>query len=348
MEVKVPADAPTSVRVSVTDLSEIGRARRAAQAVATEMGLGADLTANIGLIATELATNLVRHAHDGAVLVRAIDDIARRGVEVLAVDKGPGIRDVTRAMHDGYSTAGTRGTGLGAVRRLASEFDVYSMVDSGTALVARVWAPSPPAPHATAPVAKRYAVGAVCVPIPGETECGDAWLVEQSAATVRIAVVDGLGHGHEAARAAAEALRAVRAAGDAAPADIVQAAHGPLRATRGAAIAIARIEAQASTVHFAGIGNIAATIVGPASTRSMASHSGILGHQLRQVREFSYDWPAAGYLVLHTDGLSARWRPDAYPGLIGHDPALVAGVLHRDFARPRDDATILVVRDAAR
>jgi anti-sigma regulatory factor (Ser/Thr protein kinase) len=337
------ADAPTSVRVSVTDLSEIGRARRAAQAVATEVGLGEDVTANVGLIATELATNLVRHAREGALLVRPLREATRRGVEVLTVDKGPGIRDLGRAMHDGFSTAGTRGTGLGAIRRLASEFDVYSSVESGSAFVARVWVTQPgPA------TVRRYPVGAVCVPIAGEFECGDSWLVEQDVAAARVVVVDGLGHGHEAAYAASEALRVIRSAGDASPADVVQSVHDPLRATRGAAIAVAAIDAGSSTVRFAGIGNINAMIVGASSSRSLASHSGILGHQLRQVREFSYDWPAESYLVLHSDGLSARWRADAYPGLLGHDPAIVAGVLHRDFARSRDDATILVVRDATR
>ncbi len=112
-------------------------------------------------------------------------------------------------------------------------------------------------------------------------------------------------------------------------------------------MAVAKIDRRSSEVQFAGIGNIAGTIVGPTSTHSMASHSGIVGHQMRHVRQFSYQWPSRGYMVMHSDGLSARWRADAYPGLIGHDPAIVAAVLHRDFARARDDATILVVRDAA-
>jgi anti-sigma regulatory factor (Ser/Thr protein kinase) len=340
-------EVTTSVRVPVSDASEVGRARRAATNIATQMALGAERTSDVALIATELATNLVRHAKDGVVLVRPIDDPTRRGVEVLAVDKGPGIRDITRAMHDGYSTAGTAGAGLGAVRRLATEFDVYSLVASGTALVARVWEARPARPPLPADRA-RYAVGAVCLPIAGESACGDSWSIEQGASRVRVVVVDGLGHGREAALAASEALRVAHESGDASPADVVQSIHGPLRATRGAAIAVASIDQHASTVHFAGIGNIAGAIVGPRSSKSLASHSGIVGHQMRTVKEFSYDWAADSYLILHSDGLSAKWRADAYPGLVGHDPAILAGVLHRDFARVRDDATILVVRDAVR
>lgn len=335
----------TSVRVAMDDVSQIGRARRVAMAMATDLGIRADVTGNIGLVATELATNLVRHARDGAIMVRPLIESQRRGVEMLAVDKGPGIRDINAAMRDGYSTAGTAGTGLGAVRRISSEFDLYSAVDSGTVLMVRLWDPSSQRPRATADGS--YAVGAVCVPMSGESECGDAWVVEQRESAVLVTVVDGLGHGHEAAVASSEALRVVREMADAAsPADIVHAAHGPLRATRGAAMAVATIDRRLSTVQFAGIGNIVGTILGTSSTKSMASHSGIVGHQMRQVRQFSYEWPARGYMVLHSDGLSARWRADAYPGLIGHDPAILAAVLHRDFARSRDDATVLVVHDA--
>ena len=338
------ADTATSVRVTLDDVSQVGRARRAALAVASDLGIAADIAGNIGLVATELATNLVRHAREGAVIVRPLEDPPRRGVEMLAVDKGPGIRDVAVAMRDGFSTAGTPGTGLGAVRRISSEFDVYSTVDSGTVLVARLWDPGVPRGDSAN---GRYVVGAVCVPMSGESECGDSWVVQQNASVVRVAIVDGLGHGHEAAVAASEAMRVVRELGDASPVDVVQSAHGPLRATRGAAIAVATIDRRSSVVEFAGIGNIVGTILGASSTKSLASHAGIVGHQMRHVHQFTYDWPSHGYLVLHSDGLSARWRADAYPGLIGHDPAILAGVLHRDFARTRDDATVLVVHDAA-
>ena len=72
-----------------------------------------------------------------------------RGVEILALDKGPGIRDLERSLRDGYSTAGGAGTGLGAISRLSSEFDVYSPPGKGTALLARIW---PGEPHSPPPV----------------------------------------------------------------------------------------------------------------------------------------------------------------------------------------------------
>jgi hypothetical protein len=69
---------------------------------------------------------------------------------------------------------------------------------------------------------------------------------------------------------------------------------------------------------------------------------------MRRVQEFSYPWEPDATLVVHSDGLSTRWRPESYPGLQRHDPAVMAGVLFRDFARARDDASVIVVREARR
>ncbi len=66
----------------------------------------------------------------------------------------------------------------------------------------------------------------------------------------------------------------------------------------------------------------------------------------RKFQEFAYPFPKGATLVMHSDGLISRWTLDAYPGLAAHDPALVAGVLYRDFQRGRDDVTVLVARGA--
>ena len=66
---------------------------------------------------------------------------------------------------------------------------------------------------------------------------------------------------------------------------------------------------------------------------------------MRTLHEYRGDWASGATLVLHTDGINTRWRTDAYPGIVRHDPALLAGVLFRDAARGRDDATAVVVRE---
>ncbi|MHB1223955.1 MAG: SpoIIE family protein phosphatase, partial [Gemmatimonadaceae bacterium] len=262
---------------------------------------------------------------------------------------GPGITNVGRAMEDGFSSAGTAGRGLGAIRRMAADFDLYSRPavnrdGAGTMMLARVW--SAAAARIRAASAARMEVGVVCVAIAGERDCGDSWVVLHTRHRTLVAVVDGLGHGPGAAAASAEAIRVIRESPGSSPADLVHAAHGALRATRGAAMAVAAVHHGRGTVTFAGVGNIAAGLHSPdGGTRSFASHNGTVGHVVRKVQEFQHDWDAGGVLLMHSDGINTRWRLDAYPGLLHHDPALVAGAIYRDAARGRDDATVVVLAD---
>ena len=325
--------------MTVTDPSQVGEARRTAAVLATQAGLDETERGTLAVVITELATNLARYAREGVLVLRTIGVPGRCGVEMLALDKGPGILDLNKAMADGYSSGGTAGKGLGAVHRMASEFDVISS-PTGTALLARVWS----AAGTRARAAEPRTDGVVCTAIQGERACGDGWLVVHGDSRTLAVIVDGLGHGIEAAKAADEALRIVREHVDAAPAAIIQAAHGALRATRGAAMAVADLRPASGEVRFAGVGNIAGSIVGRDGTKSMASHNGTVGHSMTKVQEFSYAYPADACVIMHSDGIQTRWRLDAYPGLQLRHPALVAGVLHRDFLRGRDDATVLALR----
>lgn len=334
------AGGPISSVVPIEDESNVGAARRSAAALSTRAGLGETEHGAFAVIVTEAATNLARHAKEGLLALRVVGTPPDAGVELLALDRSPGIYDINRAMGDGYSTSGTAGHGLGAIRRMASEFDIYSSPDGGTALLARVWPPS----RTRQRRATSYVDGVVCVPYAGEWTCGDAWSLIRTPNGVQAVVVDGLGHGAEAARAADEALRIVRECEGWSPARTIEAAHGPLRATRGAAIAVAEVVASEQVLYFAGVGNISGTIVSRGKSRGLTSHNGTVGFALHKVQEFTYPWQDNACLVMHSDGITSRARADAYPGLAERHPAIVAGVIFRDFNRGRDDATVLVVR----
>jgi anti-sigma regulatory factor (Ser/Thr protein kinase) len=333
-----PQGGPMSLVLPVEDATRVGEARRAAVALADRVRLGEDAGGRLALVVTELATNLARHAREGMLLLRATE--SRDAVEVLSLDRGPGIADLGSALSDGYSTGGTRGAGLGAVRRVAQEFDVQTGAGVGSAIVVRVGAITRQPQAST--------LGAVCVPYPGESHCGDAWLVRDEGGQCTVALIDGLGHGASAAVAAhaarEEVIRILAAAPRTTAAALLEAMHGALRSTRGAAASVAAIDHAAGTIEFAGIGNVAGAIVTAADQRALVSHNGILGHQVRKVQAFTSPWPAGATLVMHSDGLSMRWRADQYPGLVTRDPALLAGVLYRDHARGRDDATVIAIR----
>ena len=320
--------------IVVTDASQIGEARRAATRLARACALDETLTGSVAIVATELATNLVRYARDGRVYLRAVTRAGLTAIEVLSIDAGPGMSDVQRCLQDGYSTGGTSGTGLGAVRRIAAEFDIHSAAGAGTVVVARV---GPAWPGA------RLSWAALSSTAPGEDRCGDDWAVSDDDERLAVVVADGLGHGPLAAEAAAAVCDAFRAAPFDAPARICERAHIRARATRGAAMAAAAIDN--ATLRFAGVGNIAGTLFRGGDTRGLTSQNGTVGVQVRRIQEFEYPWGPGAVMVLQSDGLISRWSFDAYAGLSGRHPAVIAGVLLRDCLRGRDDATVVVVRD---
>ena len=337
-------DLETGIAIAIDDSSQIGEARRSAGAVAAASGLSATEAGRFAIIATEAATNIAKHAARGEIMLRSVVGQGVRAVDLVAIDSGPGIPDLHRALSDGYSTAGSPGHGLGAMARLATEFDIFTGPGIGTVLTARI-----EGDRSAAQPRDAFEVGAVRVPKRGESECGDSWGIvvgEDGRATLTVA--DGLGHGISAAEAS---WRAVELGGEHAggsPSTVMAAIHAGLRRTRGAAVAVAELTPSDGCVRFCGLGNIAGAVVGPHSSRSFVSLNGIAGHEMRKIQEFEYPWPTDALVILHSDGISPRWDLARYPGLAQRRASVVAGVLYRDFSRGRDDALVVVVRPVTR
>jgi anti-sigma regulatory factor (Ser/Thr protein kinase) len=328
--------------VPVTDASYVAGARREVENQARAINLGSDGIGRAALIATELATNLVRHGGGGQLLVRPLPTAAVTGLELIAIDGGPGIRDIGHSLRDGVSTGGTSGTGLGAIRRQADEFDIASTPRQGTAVLARVWPNHKPVAEAG------IQVGVVCVAKQEEQICGDAWGVLPGQTKAVALVADGLGHGPLASQASQEARRLFMRGDDPSPIAAVQKIHAGLGATRGAAVAVVSLDLAANRAVFSGIGNIAGLVTAGGQTRRFVSMNGIAGHSAERFREFVYPCEGPGLvLVIHSDGLSTNWSFDRYTGLMARHPALIAAVLYRDAGRSRDDATVLVLKRVA-
>jgi anti-sigma regulatory factor (Ser/Thr protein kinase) len=333
-----------SVALPILEPSQAGEARRKAIALAIRLGFNETEQGKVGIVVTELANNLVRHARDGELLLQARTRNDVTGIEILSLDKGPGMSNIDQCLRDGFSTAGTSGNGLGAVSRLSSVFDIYSVPDVGTAILTQLWASS----VLETPPNEKLEIGAVCLPKTGEEVSGDAWASHQEDNRSLLLVADGLGHGPLAANASLEAVRIFRENNFMSASSIIEAAHGALRSTRGAVLAIAEVDFERQEVRFAGIGNIAGTILSQEGSYYMVSYNGTVGHEVRKIQEFTYQWPQEGLLVMHSDGLKTQWRLDRYPGLMHKHPSLIAGVLYRDFNRGRDDVTVLVAREEER
>lgn len=322
---------------AIVHASDISATRRAGQSLADQLGFDETAAGRLAIIITEAATNILKHAKEGTVLLTPFQFGEMRRIGVLALDQGPGIANLHLSLLDGISTAGTSGNGLGAMRRLADDFDAYSQPGKGSVFYMSVNGPG-------AGTAEPVAFGAVCVPKIGEENCGDAWTLVFNPHSATFLCVDGLGHGEDAAEAAQAAVAVLTERPALQPKALIEQAHLYLRGTRGAALFAAEFVAETDELHYAGIGNISACLVDYESRKQLMSHNGIVGHNMRRIQQLSVRWPHETLYVMHSDGLSTQWSINPYPGLYACHPAVIAGVLYRDYVRGRDDVTVFVAR----
>ncbi|WNZ14111.1 ATP-binding SpoIIE family protein phosphatase [Streptomyces sp. 11x1] len=345
---------PRVWEVPVHDSTRVRDARVAAEAAAARAGLDEGRAAGCALVATELATNLLKHAGGGLILLDVVSrpdpdraDGAAPMVQIVAIDHGPGVRDIAGALRDGFSTTSSLGAGLGTCRRVADDFDLHSTVGRGTIALARLGTrkgrrakPASPAPAVRA--------GGVNVPFAGAEFSGDAWAWVRSGDLTTLMLADGLGHGVAAARASSAAVQQLYRAPELPPAQLLRRLEGALRDTRGAAVAVAQLDLSARRLLFAGIGNIGARLRTGAQWQSLLSRPGIVGaHRAAHLPQHEVAWGDDRLLVLHSDGLPSRWSPGPAAHSPSLDPAVIAAVIVRDASSParpvRDDTTVAVL-----
>jgi anti-sigma regulatory factor (Ser/Thr protein kinase) len=347
--------------MEVTDEAQVGAVRRAVHSFARRVGFTERELAEIDIVVQEIGTNAARYAAGGGWIHFSKTLGAEPGLEIFYWDKGPGIPDIERAVRDGVSSGGSLGAGLGAVRRLMDEFDVYSTTRGevtarlaaaqgrrrtthGTALLCRKWVEAARLERHHASTARR--VGVWSRPRPGETANGDAYFIRRRAGRLLLAAVDGLGHGHGAQEAAHAALEILGAWHGEGLEELFPRAHERLRATRGAVMGACIVDSRHDNFTYAGVGNVEVRVLGAPQPVRPISTNGTLGARLGNVRVWSYPWPEGATVVLTTDGLSANWDISDYPGLLAKSPQLLAGILLRDYGRDSDDATVLIARPA--
>lgn len=319
----------------VEEASRVSEVRRSAQTMAREQGMDETMCGRVAVIATELCTNLFKHASGGEIFLSERTGSGEPGIEFIALDCGPGMADVSACVTDGFSTSKTAGTGLGAVARLSQGLDIYSQPTLGTVVVAQIGGGGG---------AGRFDVGGVVKPMRGEDVSGDAWAYREQNGKLTVLVADGLGHGIMAARASAEAVAAFQGARDLAPGAVLDTVHRALRSTRGAAVAVLGVDSLNGAVQFAGLGNIGAVLAGGGKPRSMVSHSGTAGYGTPRIQTFAYELPVGGVAVMHSDGLTTSWNLDSFPHLCEHSASAMAATLYRGASRNRDDTCVVVIK----
>jgi anti-sigma regulatory factor (Ser/Thr protein kinase) len=328
-----------SLALPIQDASQAGEARRLVAAWSQGRGWGQEMAGRVAIVVTELGRNLALHTQGGTLLVRSLSQGSAKGVEILSLDSGPGVANFHECLRDGHSTAGTAGTGLGAVKRASQVFATHSQPGIRTALLSEVWAD--PSDFSAG---GHWRCGAVSVTMPGELVCGDSWAEQYGPPDViRLMMADGLGHGEFAAEASARAMEIFERSPRIELTALLKQMHDGMRSTRGAAISIAEIDLARELVAYVGVGNIFSRIVTHNSATGLTSMNGIVGVQCRAYRLYTYPWPRGGALIMTSDGLKSHWQLGKYPGLLERPPGLIAGVLYRDYSRGSDDTTVLVV-----
>jgi len=336
---------PSHRRFSVAHAADVGAVRRAVNGYADRLRMGPEVVDRAEQAATELAANLLQHALGGGwILARPLPPSA---VEILAVDRGPGISDMAAAAGGRSRRRVGLGCGLPAVARASSYFDidtgpgrpttVLAVVASGDA--ARAAAPRPPrSPRCWAGVS----VGL-------DEACGDGWAVAEAGGGTTVAVIDGLGHGVHASLAADAALAVL--ADD--PADLdgyLERANAAMYGTRGAAVMVCRLLSGRGEMRCLSVGNISGGILTDGGQRTLISCRGTVGTRATPppAKVTCYSWQPGATLVLWTDGLTCHIDLAGYARLFSHDPAIAAAALHRDHSSDHDDSTVVVVRNQAR
>lgn len=347
---------PRVWEVPVHDSTRVRDVRVAAGAAARHAGLAEGRVAAAELVTTELATNLLKHADGGRILLDLVGPCVppygdERGalVQIVAVDHGPGMSDTAVALRDGYSTTASLGAGLGTCLRTADDFGLHSAPGRGTIVLARIAARPHSGTDGPRPAPLPVRSGGVNIPLAGGEFSGDAWACVRTADRVTLLLADGLGHGPPAARASSAAVEELRRAPHLPPADLLRRLNSALRDTRGAAVSVAQLDVPARKLSFAGVGNVGARMRRGDSWHGLVSRPGIVGaHLPAHLPQHQATWTDDCLLILHSDGLPSRWNP----GSAGHapaslDPAVIAATIVRDAGSParpvRDDTAVAVL-----
>jgi serine phosphatase RsbU (regulator of sigma subunit) len=189
-------------------------------------------------------------------------------------------------------------------------------------------------------------VAAAGRPVASEAVSGDAWQLDWREHGCRIAVIDGLGHGPEAAAAAAAATAALAASPERSPLDAMELCHRALQGTRGAAMWIGAIErsAGAGQLAWAGVGNVEARLWQAGRDQRLVAQRGIVGAVLPRLRTFESALEQDWLLLIHTDGIRERFTLEAGPDHLRENPQQLADGLLLAWARPTDDALVVALR----
>lgn len=323
----------------VTDRSYGAGIKRDVRLMASRLRFNEKRMGELDIVLAELISNLVKYAIDGELLVKATPDPDNASLELISIDSGPGMLDANQMLVDGVSTGGSLGQGLGAIKRLSSEFHMYSQPGRGTVVLVRLYenqkevAKDPP----------RADVRCICVPKNGETACGDAGYFKLTDSSLIVFLGDGLGHGILAQCAVEQAVRVLSQDRSLSPGVLIKTIHEASAHTRGLVGTCAVFDFIDRKWRFCGVGNILTRLSGSMGVKGYMPQNGIIGHNIpTKLVDQEMPYERNQWLVLTSDGLHTQWNPARYPGIKHYDPSILAAIIYKEYARHTDDMSVVV------
>lgn len=330
----------THISFAANDRSYFSLLKKEIHKRAEDAGISDAKINALDIIVAEMTSNLFKYANDGEILMGVFGEGSSAYIELISIDNGPGMANPVKMMQDGVSTANTMGHGLGSIKRMSDTFDLYSIQGWGTIVLSRVYNNSKDLKNSG-----KIIVRPIVVSKPGETTSGDGISIKRTDKHIKIMLADGLGHGPEANKAINEAALAFKIFPDYSPTETLRFIHTNIRKTRGAVINILAYNSQTKVWTSAGIGNIAARLIGPVTSKNQMSYNGIVGHNIPNTMN-DQEYPAEHFnvMVLCSDGIKTRWDHAKYPMIQKKDPSVLGAAIYKDHARKTDDMSVVVVK----
>ncbi len=329
----------THISFAANDRSYFSLLKKEIHRRAQEAGIKVERLNALDLILAEMTSNLFKYGDDGEILMGIFNNIDSPYIELISIDKGPGMARPAKMMQDGVSTSNTMGHGLGSIKRLSDTFDLYSQVDWGTIVLSRVYN------DPKSIKSNKVIIRPIVVAKPGEVHSGDGVVYKQTDKYIKIMLADGLGHGPEANKAVNEAANAFRICPDYSPTETLRFIHTSIKKTRGAVASVVCYDFESKMWSSVGIGNISVRMIGPSSSRNHMSYNGIVGHNIpTTINDQQYVAEDFNQIVLCSDGIKPPWDLLKYPVIQKHDLTILAAAIYKDYAVKNDDMSVIIVK----
>ncbi|HQU14694.1 MAG TPA: SpoIIE family protein phosphatase [Gammaproteobacteria bacterium] len=313
------------------------------RAVSRRMGYSEVLRERMELVCNEMMSNQVKYAIGSGWVQLWETNEPKPALDLFAIDRGPGVFNLPAAMVDGYSTSGSLGKGLGAIRRLAHESEFYTLPKGlepespwhGFAIWARFYVDER-VPQST------YELGMYLRAYQDSTHNGDGIFVRHTNGRVQWLHMDGLGHGLEAAQVVdgnADLLE------EELPLEVlIERLSRRLEGGRGAVGMAVSLDAHEQSGAICGVGDMAAFLISNGQKRVISFSPGILGHAHRSLDKTALAFPRQALMITASDGMRRNWSLQTFPSLWRLHPQLIALLMGAVASRVNDDQSILAIR----